>query len=94
MGDPTFDLANFAVNHGFSEAQDRVLREACSGEASSAGLALLRPMKIMSDFREAMGRIVQIGISRLDFRGCADGPFQRLRDGKSDPGWQHWLQEA
>ncbi len=55
MGDPTFDLANFAVNPGFSEAQDRVLREACSGEASSAGLARLRLMKIMSDFREAMG---------------------------------------
>lgn len=96
MGDRAFDLANFAVNHGFSEAQDRLLLDAYYGNATPARAARLRLMKIMSDFREAMWGIVQIGISQLDFdfRDYADKHFGRTRQRISDPGWQLWLQEA
>ena len=96
MGDVTFDLANFAVNHGFSEAQDHVLLEAYYGAATAARTARLRLMKTMSDFREAMWGIVQIGISQLDFdfRDYAAKHFRRMAERMNDPGWQHWLQEA
>jgi thiamine kinase-like enzyme len=96
MGDVTFDLANFAVNHEFSEAQDRILLEAYYGAARAARMARLRLMKAMSDFREAMWGIVQIGISQLDFdfRGYADKHFRRMTQRMSDPSWQHWIQEA
>jgi hypothetical protein len=43
-----------------------------------------------------MWGIVQIGISQLDFdfRDHADRHFRRMTERMSDPGWQHWLQEA
>jgi thiamine kinase-like enzyme len=96
MGDVFFDLANFAVNHTFSEEQDRLLLEAYFGSAGDARLARLRLMKVMSDFREAMWGMVQIGISQLDFdfRLYADRHFKRMTERMKDPGWQTWLQEA
>lgn len=96
MGDVTFDLANFAVNHAFSDAQDRILLEAYYGAATPACTARLRLMKAMSDFREAMWGIVQIGISQLDFdfRDYADKHFRRMTERMNDTGWQHWIQEA
>jgi thiamine kinase-like enzyme len=96
MGDIFFDLANFAVNHTFSEDQDRLLLEAYFGSATGARLARLRLMKIMSDFREAMWGMVQIGISQLDFdfREYTDKHFKRMTERMTDPSWQTWLQEA
>ncbi|MCP4417554.1 MAG: hypothetical protein GY805_13100 [Chloroflexi bacterium] len=35
-------------------------------------------MKIMSDFREAMWGMVQIGNSQLDFRDYANQHFERM----------------
>ncbi|HLJ18780.1 MAG TPA: choline/ethanolamine kinase family protein [Stellaceae bacterium] len=67
MGDRFFDLANFSVNHGFDEEQDRELLVAYFGFAGDAQLRDLRQMKFMSDFREAMWGVLQSGISELDF---------------------------
>ncbi len=67
MGDRFFDLANFSVNHGFGEEQDRQLLVAYFGFAGDAQLRDLRQMKFMSDFREAMWGVLQSGISELDF---------------------------
>jgi len=67
MGDRFFDLANFSVNHGFDEEQDRELLVAYFGYAGDAQLRDLRQMKFMSDFREAMWGVLQSGISELDF---------------------------
>ncbi len=67
MGDRFFDLANFSVNHGFGEEQDRELLIAYFGFAGDAQLRDLRQMKFMSDFREAMWGVLQSGISELDF---------------------------
>lgn len=96
MGDRFFDLANFAINHEFGDEQDRLLLECYFGEATAARVARLKLMKIMSDFREAMWGIVQIGISQLDFdfRGYADKHFRRLREKLKEPGWETRLEEA
>jgi thiamine kinase-like enzyme len=94
-GDIYFDLANFSVNHSLSDEQDRWLLECYFGETNTARWARLKVMKIMSDFREAMWGMVQIGISDLDvdFRGYADKHFSRLTKNIQDPRWGEWLKE-
>ena len=76
MGDPAFDLANFAVNNGLDELGDRTLLDAYGG--GDARVHLL--MRYMSDFREAMWGVVQQAISNLDFdfAGYASEHFDRL----------------
>ncbi|MBI1879777.1 MAG: phosphotransferase [Chloroflexi bacterium] len=96
LGDRFFDLANFSVNHSFSDEQDHGLLEAYFGAATPARLARLKLMKIMSDFREAMWGMVQIGISQLDFdfREYADKHFKRMTENFNDPRCARWLQEV
>ena len=95
MGDVTFDLANLAVHHGFSDEQERYLLECYYGEVTTAPLARLKLMKITSDFREAMWGLVQIGISKLDFdfQGYSDRHFKRMTENFYDPRWGQWLAE-
>jgi thiamine kinase-like enzyme len=80
MGDPFFDLANFAVNHGLDEAGDEVLLDAYLERVDARERALLAVMRFMSDFREAMWGGVQQGISELDFdfRAYSEEHFARL----------------
>lgn len=96
MGDRFFDLANFSVNHSFGDEQDQRLLEAYFGAAMPARLARLKLMKIMSDFREAMWGMVQIGISQLDFdfREYADKHFERMTENFKDPRCRQWLQQV
>ena len=77
MGDPFFDLANFAVNNGLDEEGERALLEAYG----STDVRALTLMRFMSDFREAMWGVVQQAISELDFdfAAYADEHFERLR---------------
>ena len=63
MGDPYFDLANFAVNNGLDPEGEALLLDAYGGGDPRA----LTLMRFMSDFREAMWGVVQQGISTLDF---------------------------
>lgn len=95
MGDIYFDLANFSVNHSLSDEQDRWLLECYFSETTTARWARLKIMKIMSDFREAMWGLVQIGISDLDidFRSYADKHFSRLTNNIQNPHWEEWLKE-
>jgi thiamine kinase-like enzyme len=76
MGDPYFDLGNFAVNHELDADGEHVLLESY-GSGDSKALVLMR---FMSDFREAMWGVVQQAISTLDFdfRVYADEHFERL----------------
>lgn len=96
MGDCFFDLANFSVNHSFGDEHDRLLLTAYFDEAIPARLARLKLMKIMSDFREAMWGMVQIGISQLDFdfREYADKHFNRMTENFTDPRCGQWLEEV
>ena len=83
MGDPAFDLANFAVSNELDEAGDRDLLDAYGG--SDAQLHVL--MRYMSDFREAMWGVVQQAISKLDFdfAGYAAAHFERLDRTAAEP---------
>jgi thiamine kinase-like enzyme len=83
MGDPFFDLGNFAVNHELDEEGERALL-AAYGTDDHTTLVLMR---FMSDFREAMWGVVQQGISELDFdfRAYADEHFERLERTAAEP---------
>jgi thiamine kinase-like enzyme len=76
MGDPFFDLGNFAVNHELDAEGEAALLEAYGSDDHEA----LVLMRFMSDFREAMWGVVQQGISELDFdfRAYAEEHFERL----------------
>jgi thiamine kinase-like enzyme len=79
MGDPFFDLGNFAVNHRLDDSGERALLEAHSGDAGDEAIAALHDMRFMSDFREAMWGVVQQAISDVDFDfvAYADEHFER-----------------
>jgi thiamine kinase-like enzyme len=96
MGDIFFDLANFSNNHELSEDENHLLLNCYFGEVTAQRLAHFHIMKIMSDFREAMWGLVQVGVSELDFdfRGYADKHFDRLTQNIQNPQWDQWLKES
>ncbi len=83
MGDPFFDLGNFAVNNELDAAGERALLVAYG----SADLDALVLMRFMSDFREAMWGVVQQAISALDFDfgAYASEHFERLERTAAEP---------
>jgi thiamine kinase-like enzyme len=93
MGDPYFDLANLSVNHEFSDQEDQLLLNDYFGEVTDKRWARLKVMRIISDYRESMWGLVQMGISELDFdfREYADKHFNRLTKNLNDPNWGEWL---
>jgi thiamine kinase-like enzyme len=100
MGDPAFDLANFSVHHGFSDEQDRLLLQAyltanplSEGWEMEVRFARHKLLKIISDFREAMWGVVQVGISQLDFdfRAYAGKHFGRMAEMARDSRYGDWL---
>ncbi len=95
MGDIYFDLANFSDHHKLSDEQDLWLLECYFGEVTDRQIAHLKIMKAISDFREAMWALVQIGISELDFdyRGYANEFFARVFKNIDDPHWDQWIKE-
>ena len=82
MGDPCFDLGNFAVNHELDADGERLLLESYGSAAADA----LTLMRFMSDFREAMWGVVQQALSTLefDFVTYADEHFARLERTAAD----------
>ena len=67
MGDPYVDLGNCAVNFCMDEAGCRTLMQSYLGrEPTSAEMARLHLLRVLSDLREAMWSYVQVGISTLD----------------------------
>jgi len=81
MGDPFFDLANFAINHELGQKEREALLLAYSGERRREEVRALELMRFMSDFREAMWGVVQTAVSELDFDFAAYAAehFERLR---------------
>lgn len=97
MGDPYFDLGNFAVNNGLGAAEEEAFLGAYLGEPPGAHrLARLRAMRFMSDFREAMWAVLQGSLSDLDFDFDAYGRthFDRLAAAAADPGFETLLEDA
>jgi thiamine kinase-like enzyme len=95
MGDPSFDLANFSVNHGLTPDDDANLLGEYAGSVSIPRLARLSVMRVVSDFREAMWGVLQQGISTLDvdFVAYAGEHFDRLLANASTPRFEQALRE-
>ena len=92
MGDPFFDLGNFAVNNELTDADEERLLEAYFGEpATPRRKAALKLFRFMSDFREAMWGVVQTSVSELDFDfpDYADKHFKRLTETGRRPALPH-----
>ena len=97
MGDPFFDLGNFAVNNELDDGDgDRLLEAYFREPATPRRQAALNLFRFMSDFREAMWGVVQTSVSELDFDfpGYADKHFKRLTETGGDPRFRSWLEEA
>jgi thiamine kinase-like enzyme len=97
MGDPFFDLGNFAVNNELADAdEDRLLAAYFGEEATPRRKAALKLFRFMSDFREAMWGVVQTSVSELDFdfHGYADKHFKRLAETSEGARFKGWLKEA
>jgi thiamine kinase-like enzyme len=90
MGDPYFDLANFAVNNGLDEFSERRLLAAYGADNPDAFVL----MRFMSDFREAMWGVVQQALSELDvdFVAYAAEHFGRLERTAAEPRFRDALQ--
>jgi thiamine kinase-like enzyme len=96
MGDIFFDLANFSNNHELSTEEAHWLLNFYFDKDTPQNVAHLNIMRIMSDFREAMWGLVQIGISSIDFdfREYADKHFERLTQNIQNPKWEQWLTDV
>jgi thiamine kinase-like enzyme len=92
MGDPFFDLGNFAVNNELEEEGENELLAAYGSDDGDA----LVLMRFMSDFREAMWGIVQLAISALDvdFSAYAEEHFERLARTAAEPRFLKALQTS
>ncbi len=90
VGDPFFDLANFAINHELGQKEREVLLLAYSGELRGEEVHALELMRFMSDFREAMWGVVQTAVSELDFDFAAYAAehFERLRRTADEPAFR------
>jgi thiamine kinase-like enzyme len=97
MGDPFFDLGNFAVNNGLGDADEERLLAAYFGEpATPRRRAALKLFRFMSDFREAMWGVVQTNVSQVDFdfEAYGDRHFKRLAETIEDERLRGWLKQA
>jgi thiamine kinase-like enzyme len=97
MGDPFFDLGNFAVNNELGDEHEERLLEAYFGEPPTPRRrAAVKLFRFMSDFREAMWGVVQTTVSHLDFDfgGYADKHFRRLAETSSDERFRGWIKAA
>ncbi len=90
MGDPFFDLANFAINHGLGAEERAALLRAYVGAPTEEDADALELMRFMSDFREAMWGVVQSAVSTLDFdfEGYAAEHFDRMARTAAEPAFQ------
>ncbi len=93
MGDPFFDLGNFAVNQDLGVKACRTLLEQYQGRARPKDLARLRLMCLASDLREAFWGFLQAGISKLDhdYRGYGLKHLERFLAGTTHRNFEGWL---
>lgn len=93
MGDPFFDLGNFAVHLQLNDEEEQTLLRAYLGQPTPAAVARLKLMKVISDLREAMWAMVQVTISNLayDFEAYGRKHFDRYTAQLQDPRLPSWL---
>ena len=86
MGDPFFDLGNFAEHHRLDALQEEALLQIYHGRAEQADLVRLRSMRRLSSLREAMWAFAQAGISpgSYDFLTYAQRHWFRFLEAPAD----------
>src|SRR5437879_10931570 len=96
MGDLYFDLANFAIHHELTDAQDEGLLTSYFGKVTDVGFARLKLMKIVAELREAMWCMVVMNISSqdFDFTGYAATHFTRYRRALDDGRVRRWRSQV
>ena len=97
MGDRYFDLGNFSINHECTETDDVHLLAGYFGEpVSDRRIGIVRLMRIMSDFREAMWGVVQSvnSVIEFDYEAYASRHFARLLHSAADPRFASWTRVA
>ncbi len=96
MGDPFFDLGNFAVNQALDDEQCALLLSYYFGEVRSTDLAHLHLMRLASDLRESFWGFLQIGISELDFdyHAYAHHHLERFLHNVATPQFDQWLRDV
>jgi thiamine kinase-like enzyme len=96
MGDPFFDLGNFAVNQRLTQDNRRFLLMRYFGEVRTKDLARLNLYGLASDLREAYWGFLQCGLSdlRFDFRAYGLKHLGRFLRGARGARFEAWLREA
>jgi thiamine kinase-like enzyme len=96
MGDRYFDLGNFAVNNRLDEELDAVVLGEYFGQCSEFKTARLKIFKVLSDIREAMWAMVQVGVSKLDvdYQAYGNKHFDRLIRNLGDSRFAGWLEKV
>ena len=96
MGDPFFDLGNFAVNQSLDVEECKLLLRYYWGEVRPEDLGHLHLMRLASDLRESFWGFLQIGISELDFdyAGYAHHHLERFLSNTATPQFEQWLQDV
>ncbi|HLI06237.1 MAG TPA: choline/ethanolamine kinase family protein [Ktedonobacteraceae bacterium] len=96
MGDPFFDLGNFAVNQSLDKEQCEHFLRAYFGTLQSADLAHLHLMRLASDLRESFWGFLQLGISALDFdyHDYAHHHLTRFLHNVATPQFEQWLHDV
>ncbi len=96
MGDICFDLANLAIHHTLSEADDDALLRAYFGEIPDATLARFNLLKIVAELREALWYLVALNVSNnpSDFVNLAQTHFDWCRRALHDSRVARWLDQA
>ncbi|MGH2495548.1 MAG: phosphotransferase [Ktedonobacteraceae bacterium] len=95
MGDPFFDLGNFAVNQALDSERCELLLQYYFGAACAADIAHLHLMRLGSDLRESFWGFLQMGVSELDFDydEYAHHHLNRfLRNVETSP-FEQWLED-
>ena len=95
MGDPFFDLGNFAVNQALDNERCELLLHYYFGEARPADVAHLHLMRLGSDLRESFWGFLQMGVSELDFdyHEYAHHHLNRFLHNVETSPFEQWLED-
>jgi thiamine kinase-like enzyme len=96
LGDPYFDLGDFAVEHPFTREQEElIIREYC-GSVLRNRLCRMLLHRIVADYWWGVWAMIQLRVSKIDFDFLSYGNnrFDRMRRNIRDPDFEIWLEEV
>lgn len=95
MGDPFFDLGNFAVNQSLDNEGCELLLQYYFGQVRQADRAHLHLMRLGSDLRESFWGFLQMGVSELDFdyKEYAHHHLNRFLHNVETSPFEEWIKE-